>query len=93
MFVNITQIKHAVEDDYKISNADDKRLEMGLVNAECDLDSCEDSMSYIREDNRRFQLEAKDAITSVQNLLSTVKVVITGMIFVAALAAGCKLLY
>ena len=57
---------------------------MGLVNAECDLDSCEDGMSYIREDNRRLQLEAKDA---------TVKVVITGMILVAALAAGCKLLY
>jgi len=82
------EMKHAVEDDYKISNADDKRLEMGLVNAECDLDSCEDGMSYIREDNRRLPLEAKDAITSVQNLLATVKVVITGMIFVAALAAG-----
>lgn len=66
---------------------------MGLVNAGCDLDSCEDGMSYIREDNRRLQLEAKDAITSVQNLLAAVKVVITGMIFVAALAAGCKLLY
>ena len=65
---------------------------MGIVNAGCDLDSCEDGMSYIREDNRRLQLEAKDAITSVQNLLATVKVVITGMIFVAALAAGCKLL-
>jgi len=67
---------------------------MGLVNAECDLDSCEEGMNYIREDNRRLQLEAKDAITSaVQNLLATVKVVITGMILVAALAAGCKLLY
>jgi len=66
---------------------------MGLVNAECDLDSCEEGMNYIREDNSQLQLGAKDAITSVQNLLATVKVVITGMIFVAALAAGCKLLY
>jgi len=83
------EIKHAFEDVYKISNVDDKRLEMGLVNAECDLDSCEEGMNYIREDNRRLQLEAKDAITSaVQNLLATVKVVITGMILVAALAAG-----
>jgi len=60
--VNIIQIKHAVEDDYKISNADDKVLAMGLVNAECDLDSCEDGMSYIREDDSQLQLVAKDHI-------------------------------
>ena len=79
--MKITQIQRAVEDDYKISNAGNKKLETGFVTTKCDLDSFEDAFTCVREANTRLQLGAKESTTSARNLL------IVGIVI---FSAGCK---
>ena len=85
MFLKITQIQTAFDQDFKISFNDNKKLEIGLVTARCDLDSCQDILSRERDAIDGIQLGAKQAITIAITL-----VVITGTVFVAALYAGCR---
>ena len=81
--MKISQVQSAIEDGHKISNADHKGLEVGLVTARCGLESCGDILSYLRKISDRLQQAAKEAMKSAKH-------VITGMVFAAALAAGCK---
>ena len=84
--MQITQIERAVEADYKISNTENKKLEIGLVTTKCDVYSCEDDVTCVREAYSHLQLEVKEATTFARNLL------IVGMILIMAVgfAAVCK---
>ena len=84
--MKITQIQRAIENDYKISNTENKKLETGFVTTKCDVDSCEDYFTCVREANARLQLRAKKSTMSARNLL------IVGImgIMAAVFSAGCK---
>ena len=89
--MKITQIQTAFKNDFKISCNDNKKLEIGLVTAKCDLDSCQDILSRERDAIDGMQRRANEAIASVHiKLLAITLIVITGTVFLAALAAGCK---
>ena len=53
--MKISQVQSAIEDGHRISNADHKGLEVGLVTARCDLESCGDILSYLRKISDRLQ--------------------------------------
>ena len=84
--MKITQIQRAVENDFKILYAENKKLEIGFVTTKCDVDSCEDDFTCVREANTRLQLGAKEATRSARNLL------IAGIIWImaAVFSAGRK---
>ena len=76
--MKITQIQRAIEDNLKLSYAENKKLEIGFVTTNCDIDSCEDDFTCVREANTRLQLNS---------ILLIVGII---LIMAAAFTAGCK---
>lgn len=85
--MKITQIHRAVENDFKISYAESKKLEIGFVTTKCDVDSCEDDFTCVRQANTGLQLGAKESTMSARNLL------IFGIIWIMVVTFSAGLLY